>query len=845
MAPHDAKTVEALAVMRPGVETTLLRMPAASRSPRTVFVVFAAVLVLVVLGLMFVNVRLEALARQQVDSQLRMGHFAAVHSLRAWRADVQPLLDRIVARESMRRVTAVATAPADSAVTPSSRSTARASLRWWLQQLLASGRAASVEVTDATGKRIASTVSEAPGTANPAMDQPGFVRDLMRGDVALSAPVASQFEASVTDSTAADNVPLIYAGVPLGSPGAAPHAFVLVGFDALTVFSGGTERGLFGRTGYTFVVDHDGLVVSDTRVDDILVDQGRLDERPGRASLRLRASVHGSDELMLPVREVVRATTGLTVDPYESVSGAQYVGAWTWLPDLGVGVVTEIAHQEAFLELHAAKRIVNGLGLGAIALVLGLAAMIERARRESMSHEAQLRGVAMYDSLTGLPNRHAFRFFLERALYRAQRKREQIALLFIDLDNFKRVNDSLGHDVGDELLIEVSRRLDQCVRDADVVARAGHGVHPVDDDEEAQGARVARLGGDEFVLMLNDIRDSRGAAVVAQRMLDALALPVLVGGHSLLVSPSIGIAMGPADGADVETLVKSADIAMYAAKKNGRNRYEYFSESMGESASEQLSLESHLRRALEAGDIDVHYQPVLDAGTGLAASAEALARWTDPELGVVSPGRFVPVAEASGLVCSLGSHVLRRACTDATQWAPVAGASASPKVAVNVASEQFQDDGFVDEVKTVLEETGLPPERLVLEVTERVAMASTTDIISSLHALKALGVEISLDDFGTGYSSLSYLSRLPIDTIKIDASFVRDLPGDEQATALTATIVAMGRRLGKELVAEGVETEEQRRFLAAEGAHKLQGWLFAKAMPTDQFSRWLTMQRAA
>lgn len=434
------------------------------------------------------------------------------------------------------------------------------------------------------------------------------------------------------------------------------------------------------------------------------------------------------------------------------------------------------------------------------------------AEREA---EAHIQYLAHFDALTGLPNRNAWMTQAQSALTSAHRHNDVVGVLFLDLDNFKTVNDSLGHPVGDRLLAAVAQRLSSCLREEDV---------------------LARLGGDEFVALLPRLARPDDAALVARKLLAVLDEPVHIAGHDLSPSVSIGIALHPADGQDVDTLLKHADTAMYGAKAAGRNNYQFFIPEMNVRAFERLMLENALRRGIERNELILHYQPQIDAGTGRLAGCEALVRWQHPELGLVSPNQFIAVAEDSGLIVPLGEWVLREACRQQVRWRD--GALGNVQVAVNISALQFRKADFVEAVSRVLTETGVDPRCIELEITESALMQPTDELTGRLARLRELGLTLALDDFGTGYSSLAYLKRLPIGRLKIDRSFVKDLPGDPEDAAVASATLSLARDLGLEVVAEGVETLAQRDYLVARGCHVLQGFLFARPLDADAFEVW-------
>ncbi len=441
--------------------------------------------------------------------------------------------------------------------------------------------------------------------------------------------------------------------------------------------------------------------------------------------------------------------------------------------------------------------------------------------------EHRLRQLAYFDSLTALPNRQLFIEQLDLLLKVAMGERKQLAVVFLDLDNFKRINDSLGHTIGDQLLRAVADRLTQSLRDNNLVASFNL-------DDVRSEAGISRLGGDEFTVVLNDIDGPEDAGQVAARILGSMREPFLVGGHELVVTPSVGIAIGPRDADTVEDLLKLADTAMYHAKKAGRNNFLYYTDTMDTTGHARLKLETDLRKALERGELAIYYQPQVDARSGAVVGAEALVRWLHPEHGVMAPDQFIPLAEEMGLIVEIGSWILYQACLETREMHEFG--VAVPKVSVNVSSLQFTA-AFANLVKQVLEETGLDPRLLQLELTESVIMNNVETSIAALHELKTLGVGLSVDDFGTGYSSLSYLSRFPLDELKVDRGFIvaLDSVGDSNARGLVSAIIAMARSLDLHLVAEGVDSPHQLDFLAREGVDIIQGFLFSKPLPVEEF----------
>jgi diguanylate cyclase (GGDEF)-like protein/PAS domain S-box-containing protein len=430
-----------------------------------------------------------------------------------------------------------------------------------------------------------------------------------------------------------------------------------------------------------------------------------------------------------------------------------------------------------------------------------------RAMALQMAHSAE------HDFLTGLPNRMLLNDRVNQAVALAARHMKKVALLFLDLDGFKHINDSLGHAIGDKLLQSVTKRLLSCVRGADT---------------------VSRQGGDEFVVLLSEAQQLEDAAVAARRMLDAVAQAHPIDLHDLHVTASIGVSMYPDDGQDAETLIKNADTAMYQAKENGRQSYRFFKPAMNVRAVERQSIEESLRRALERQEFALHYQPKINLESGEITGAEALIRWTHPTRGIVSPAQFIPVAEDCGLILPIGNWVLREACRQARTWLD-AGLPLGT-IAVNISAIEFRDENFLEGVFAILQDTGLDPGSLELELTESVLMKHVENTKSILTALRARGVRLAVDDFGTGYSSLSYLSEFPIDALKIDQSFVRRITTSPDETSIVTAVISMGRSLKLRVVAEGVETLEELAFLRAHRCDEAQGYYFARPVASQQFA---------
>jgi len=438
---------------------------------------------------------------------------------------------------------------------------------------------------------------------------------------------------------------------------------------------------------------------------------------------------------------------------------------------------------------------------------------------EDLSTEAQLREhrdrlyhLVYHDTLTNLPNRVLMQDRLSRMIMKAKRNNTLVAVLFLDLDRFKKINESLGHDIGDKLLLEVSRRLESCVRKSD---------------------SVARLGGDEFGILLDDLRDVKFVAVVARKILLALSKPVLIQDYELYATSSIGISLYPYDGENEDVLLRCADTALYRAKDAEKNNYLYYTEDMNTRAVEFLLLESSLRKALDKDELVVFYQPLINPKENKLIGMEALLRWKHPEKGMISPDDFIPLAEETGLIESIGEWVLRTACAQNKKWQD---AGYPPvRVSVNMSARQFNKKDVVEMIGKTLEETGLKPDHLGIEITESVIMQDVESTITKLNKLNKMGINLSIDDFGTGYSSLSYLKLFPINILKIDRSFVSNIISDETDAAIAASIILLAHSMNLKVAAEGVETKEQLEMLRRQGCDYIQGFLFSKPVPAEKF----------
>ena len=447
------------------------------------------------------------------------------------------------------------------------------------------------------------------------------------------------------------------------------------------------------------------------------------------------------------------------------------------------------------------------------ALLLALMDITERKRAE-----ARIAFLAQHDGLTGLPNRNLLLQQMDDILAHTRRSGEKVAVLVLGLDNFKAVNDSLGHGVGDKLLRAVAKRLSSTLREGDT---------------------LARLNSDEFAMIQSGLTRPEDAVLMSRRLLDAIGDPFLLDGQSVVIGATIGIAMAPGDGDESEALLKNADMALSRAKNDCRGTFSFFEPSMDARAQIRRKIETELRDAIEDDRLQPYYQPLIDLSAGRITGFEALVRWPHPERGMISPGEFIPVAEETGLINAVGGLMLRRACKDAATWPD------DVRVAVNLSPLQFRSGNLLSIVMDALKQSGLPAKRLELEITETLLLEKSGQVLATLHALRALGVRISMDDFGTGYSSLSYLRSFPFDKIKIDQSFVRDLGANREAQAIIRSIVSLGKGLGVTITAEGVETEAELSCLRAEGCHEGQGFLFSRARPNEEIVQLLRAQRGA
>lgn len=444
-----------------------------------------------------------------------------------------------------------------------------------------------------------------------------------------------------------------------------------------------------------------------------------------------------------------------------------------------------------------------------------------RTMRERQEHAVQLEHLAFHDNLTGVPNRALFSRLLGHGMQQTRRHGDCLALLFLDLDRFKTINDSLGHDAGDELLCEIARRVQGAIRESDI---------------------VARLGGDEFVVLLAQLDGPSQVAPLAERILAAVGRPFMLAGQELRVTVSIGVSVCPHDGEDEQTLLKNADVAMYHAKEQGKNNFQYYSEKLNANSLERLALENGLRGALERNELRLYYQAKRDIATGAVTGAEALLRWQHPVLGLIPPVQFIPLAEETGLIVPIGRWVLKAACRQNVEWQQAGYPPMS--IAVNISARQFFDDHLYNDIVAALNESGMQPRLLELEITESMVMRDMDKAIAILGNLRELGIRVAIDDFGIGYSSLATLKEFPVDTIKIDGSFIRDVARSIEDQNLTTAVISMGKSLCLNVVAEGVETGEQANFLRAGACNQFQGFYDSEPAPPDEFLEHVRRQNA-
>jgi diguanylate cyclase (GGDEF)-like protein len=583
---------------------------------------------------------------------------------------------------------------------------------------------------------------------------------------------------------------------------------VLLGVDA-SYFVSGYDGAQLGQHGTLGLLGTDGIFRARRTGDDLnagdAIDYATVvpDADPGEPAVSLK---------------------GNSWDGIRRYTGTQQLFEFPLAVIVGLSEDEQLASAHRNAHIYLWRAAIASALLVFLSTLLGrlgwqLARSRERESDAKLKHAQRVEYLAYHDGLTALPNRSLFNKLLSQAISQARRHNRRLAVAFIDLDRFKQINDTLGHEAGDELLIEVASRLKACLRDSDT---------------------VARLGGDEFVVLLTELGEETYAATVAQKIITTIAKPFVLLGQEFRVTASIGISVFPSDGADEQTLTKNADIAMYQAKEEGKNNFQFYSEKLNANSLERLTLESSLRHALERDEFELHYQAKRDIASGRITGMEALLRWRHPDLGLVAPMQFIPVAEETGLIVPIGRWVLQTACLQNVAWAH----AGLPRlnIAVNLTARQFGDERLLHDIATILKSTGMEACLLEIEIHESLLIQDIQRTLRILTELKAMGVKIAIDDFGTGYSSLSTLQQFPLDTIKIDRSFIRDLAARADNSSLTEAIIKMGKSLSLTVVAQGVETKEQAEFLREHACDEFQGFYFNKPMSALQFTELLRVQ---
>ena len=594
-----------------------------------------------------------------------------------------------------------------------------------------------------------------------------------------------------------------------------------------------------GERGYLFVTDNDGRVLFGNSKLSLPNDFSRTAKRALRAKADEFTVVVGETSTGLQVRRLNDNLLLFAAHPDSEMQSLARQSASVVLFGILLAVVVTGGGLVAVLTRHIVQPVQR---LGAVAAEIGtgnweiktgidshdeigdLARSVENMARNLKQADDRVRFLAYHDSLTGLPNRVMFREYLTRALSQAERAGHKLGVLFLDIDGFKRVNDTLGHQTGDLLLKEVARRLTSLLREEDFISHGEDGLLP--------DGILARLGGDEFIVLLTAIHDLHGPGTVARRFIRSLGETMTLNAQDCHIGASIGISIYPDDGSDAGELIKNADIAMYHAKSLGKNAYQYFQSSMNTVVLERAALEAKLRKAMTQQQLSLHYQPQINPHTQQVVGLEALLRWTDPEVGPISPGAFIPLAEETGLILPIGEWVINEACRQARQW-DARGLPPVP-ISVNVSGVQFERDDVAEIVRLAVGRHQLPPGRLEIEITETAIMRNPDRAVAALKTMRASGVGVALDDFGTGFSSLSYLRRFPIDTLKIDRSFILEIDHNEEDAEIVAAIVAMAHTLGLRVIVEGVETESQLKVIIAKECDVVQGYFFSRPLPASE-----------
>jgi diguanylate cyclase (GGDEF)-like protein len=587
---------------------------------------------------------------------------------------------------------------------------------------------------------------------------------------------------------------------------------VMVSVDA-AYFVSGYENASLGEHGVLGIIGDDGIF---------------LIRRSGETVTANDRSHYTLPELVMHTRNGVNGEATPRTNAWDGVrryTSAQQIYGFPLAVIVGLSADEQLAavqrNKQLYLLWAAAASVLSTLIIAVMwRMSHQLALSRRRAIEQHIAHAARVEHIAYHDSLTTLPNRSLFSKLLDHSISQAHRYQRQLAVLFLDLDHFKNINDTLGHEAGDQLLQEVAARLKSCLRESDT---------------------VARLGGDEFVVLLPELDVEKYTATVAQKILSATALPFVLAGDEYRITASIGISTYPQDGQDEQTLTKNADIAMYKAKQEGKNNFQFYSEKLNTSSLERLNLESDLRHALERNQFQLYYQTKRDIRSGLITGMEALLRWQHPDLGMVAPMQFIPLAEDTGLILPIGKWVLRTACQQNMAWQKLGLAPLN--MAVNLTARQFFDENLLANLTKILADTGMDVHLLELEISEGLLMRDVEKTLRIFRDIKAIGVRIAIDDFGIGYSSLASLKQFPLDTIKIDRSFIHDDSSVAEDRALTETIIAMGRTLSLTVVAQGVETKAQADFLRLNACDEFQGFYLNKPMPADEIAELIRAQQ--
>jgi diguanylate cyclase (GGDEF)-like protein len=651
-----------------------------------------------------------------------------------------------------------------------------------------------VSVVNRDGVVVASTrAAEPPSSAGPA-----FQRGLHSETLWIDQPrkVGTTTEWS------------LQFGRALHAADGSPAGAVLIAVDA-SYFVSGYDPSILGKKGVLALLGTDGVFRARRTGDSVTAG----------VAIDYASAVPGGDQADPTISLVANSWDGI-----RRYTGAQQLYEFPLAVIVGLSEEEQLAAERRDVQVYLWRAGIGSVLLVLLTSILGrmswqLARARLRANEANLTHARRVEYLAYHDGLTALPNRSLFNKLLSQAISLAKRHNRKLAVAFIDLDRFKQINDTLGHEAGDELLKEVANRLKACLRDSDT---------------------VARLGGDEFVVLLTELGDEHYAATVAQKIITSVAKPFALLGQEFRVTASIGISSYPKDGPDEQTLTKNADIAMYQAKEDGKNNFQFYSERLNANSLERLTLESSLRHALERNEFQLYYQAKRDISTGQITGMEALLRWHHPDLGIVAPMQFIPVAEETGLIVPIGRWVLQAACLQNMTWQKQG--LKRLKIAVNVTARQFFDEHLLRDIAVTLKSTGMEAGLLELEIHESLLIQDIEKTLRILTDLKTMGIKIAIDDFGTGYSSLATLQRFPLDTIKIDRSYIRDIATRGDHSNLTEAIIAMGKSLSLTVVAQGVETKEQADFLREHACDEFQGFYFNKPMSAGQFTKLLHAQ---